>query len=65
MKDATTSHTITFTFTAENNTTNANFDCSIDGEEFVPCNSSTITYVTVRNRSIITLEYLLTYRKLK
>ena len=43
----TTSDSITFTFSAEINgvpTTEANFDCSIDGEKFVPCNSGMITY---------------------
>ena len=40
----TTSDSITFTFSAVNNSTNAEFFCSIDGEEAELCNSGSITY---------------------
>ena len=43
-ESSTTSDSITFTFSAVNNSTNAEFFCSIDGEEAELCNSGSITY---------------------
>ena len=43
-ESSTTSDSITFTFSAVNNSTNAEFSCSIDGEEAELCNSGSITY---------------------
>ena len=43
-ESSTTSDSITFTFSAVNNSTNAGFVCSIDGGEAELCNSGSITY---------------------
>ena len=44
MKVTTTSNSITFTFSAVNNSTNAGFFCSIDDNEAEDCSEGFITY---------------------